>query len=119
DALNVVEDILDARSTGVDSPPDQRASGSESALVDALERVRDLGPEWNASEIESACATLRSALDTTDGLTQTMVERIEETILPALATARVALDDNAGLGGFTPPDHIGGDLTAMVEDAVD
>lgn len=40
-------------------------------------------------------------------------------MLPALASACVALDDNAGLGAVTPPDHIGGDLAAIVEDTMD
>ena len=119
DALAVVDDILDARTTALDSSGDQRTSGNESDLVSALERVRDLGPAWNAAAIESTYAALRGALDATGDVTQGTIERIEETVLPALASACVALDDDAGLGAVTPPDHIGGDLTAIVEDAVD
>ena len=43
DALAVVDDILDARNTGLDSSGDQRTSGDESDLVDAFERVRNFG----------------------------------------------------------------------------
>ena len=85
DALAVVDDILDTRNTPLDSSGDQRTSENESDLVNALERVRDFGPAWDASAIESAYATLRTALDATGDVTQGTVERIKETVLPALA----------------------------------
>ena len=44
DAIAVVDDILDARTTALDSSGDPRTSKNESDLVSALERVRDLGP---------------------------------------------------------------------------
>ena len=44
DALTVVDDILDARNTALDSASDQGRCENESNLVSALERVRDLGP---------------------------------------------------------------------------
>ena len=119
DTLAVADDILDTRNTALDSPGDQRTSGNESDLVDALERVRNLGPAWNASAIGCAYAALRAALDATGDVIQGTVERIEETVLPALASACVTFGDDAGLGAVTPPDHVGDDLTAIVEDAVD
>jgi hypothetical protein len=120
DALAVVDDVLDASTAGIDTRTDQQVSGNENerSLVDALERVRGLGPEWTASEIETACAALQSSLDGTENVTQRTVKRIEETVLPALATVGVALDDDTSLGGVTPPERIGGDLTTMVEDAI-
>ena len=62
-----------------------------------IDRVDDLGPAWDASAVESAYAALRAALDATGDVTQGTVERIEETVLPALASTCVALDDDAGL----------------------
>lgn len=44
DALAVVNDIFDARNATLASSGGLRTSESESDLVDALERVRDLGP---------------------------------------------------------------------------
>lgn len=49
-----------------------------------------------------------------------MIKRIEDTVLPPLATATVERDDGATLGSAAVEDldRFGGDLTAMVEDAV-
>ena len=49
-----------------------------------------------------------------------MLERIEDAVLPLLATAAVEFDDETSLGARCVDilDHLGGDFTSMVEDAV-
>ena len=78
------------------------------------------GPEWDAESIETACAGFRTALDSAEGVNRQMLERIEDAVLPLLATATVELDDETSLGVRCVDilDHLGGDFTSMVEDAV-
>ncbi|GAA0473714.1 hypothetical protein MUK72_19880 (plasmid) [Halococcus dombrowskii] len=116
DALAVVDDILEANpSLGTDS-----SGGDETGLGHALRRVRDLGPEWDAASIEGACAGLRAALDSAADVSRQTIEQIKDTVLPPLATTAVELDDETSLGAgcVDALDHFGGDLTAMVEEAV-
>jgi len=117
DALAVVDDILEANSS---IPADGYGPDKdESHLRSALRCVQELGPEWNAEAIETACAELRSALDDGEDGSRQAVERIKDAVLPPLATAAVELDNGATLGGrvIEDLDQFGGDLTAMVEDA--
>ena len=74
--------------------------------------MQELGPDWDSEAIEAACAELRSALDDAQGVSQQAVERIEETVLPPLATATVERDDGATLdsGAVEDLDRFGGTL---------
>jgi hypothetical protein len=118
DALTVVDDILETNSSI--TADDHGSDADESSLSSALGRVQDLGPEWDGEAIEAACAELRSALDDAEDVSRQAAERIEDAVLPPLATAAVELDDDSSLGGGAVEglDRFGGDLTAMVEDAV-
>jgi len=116
DALAVVDDILETSSSVT---ADDHGSGvDDTGLVSALRRVQDLGPEWDVEAIEAACAELRSALDDAEDVSRQAIERIEDAVLPPLATTCVELDDETSLGAVKDLDRFGGDLTAMVEDAV-
>jgi hypothetical protein len=118
DALAVVDDILETSSSI--TADDQGSDADESSLSSALRCVQDLGGEWNGEEIEATCVELRSALDDAEDVSRQAVERIEDAVLPPLATAAAELDDGSTLGGRAVEnlERFGGDLTAMVEDAV-
>ncbi|EMA48606.1 hypothetical protein [Halococcus salifodinae] len=118
DTHAVVDDILETSSSI--TADDHGADADESSLRSVLGRVQDLGPEWDDEAIEDACAGLRSVLDNAENVSRQTVERIEDAVLPPLATAAVELDDGVTLGGGVVEDfdHFGGDLTTMVEDAV-
>jgi len=118
DALAVVDDILEASSSI--TADDHGADADDNSLTSALGRVQDLGPEWDTKAIEAACTELRSTLDDAQGVSRQVVERIEDAVLPPLATAAVELDAGSTLGGEAVEDldRFGGDLTAMVEDAM-
>jgi len=80
DALAVVDDILEANSS---IPADGYGPDKdESHLRSALRCVQELGPEWNAEAIETACAELRSALDDGEDGSRQAVERIKDAVLP-------------------------------------
>jgi hypothetical protein len=118
DALAVVDDILET-SPSI-TADNHGADYDESSLSSALRRMQNLGPEWNVEEIEAACAGLRSALDDAENVSRQTVGRIEDAVLPPLASACVELDSESTLGGGAVEnlEHFGGDLTAIVEDAV-
>ena len=114
DALAVVDDILEANS--FIAADDHGTDADDNSLRNALGRVQDLGPEWNNKAIEAACAELCSALDDAEDGSRQAVERIEDAVLPPLATAAVELNDGATLGGgiVKDLDRFGGDLTARL-----
>ena len=114
DALAVVDDILEANPSV--TADDHRADADESSLRSALRRVKNLGPEWDAEAIEDAYVELRSVLDDAEDVSRQAAERIEDAVLPPLATVAVELDDGATLGSRAVEglDRFGGDLTAMV-----
>jgi hypothetical protein len=112
DALAAVEELR-SDGTRVES---ERADGDEDALAAALAGVEALGPEWDATTIANAHEALRAAMGSADRQIGT---RIENDVLPALAAACRALDDGDSLSATTVPDRLGGDLSAMVENAVE
>jgi hypothetical protein len=110
--LEVIQRLCDALA----AVEELRSDGDEGALATALAGVEALGPEWDATAIANAHETLRAAMGSADRQTGT---RIENDVLPALAAARRALDDSDSLSATTAPDRLGGDLSAMVENAVE
>jgi hypothetical protein len=118
DALAVVDDILETSPSITDG--NHGSDETDASLSSALRRVQNLGPEWDIEEIEAAYAGLRSALNDAKDVSRQAVERIEDAVLPPLASACVELDDDSTLGSGAVEDleRFGGNLTAMVEDAV-
>jgi hypothetical protein len=113
DALTTVEDL---RTDGSTEETTEGTDGDEDALAAALASVQTLGPTWDATAIDNVHEALRAAVGSADRQTQ---NRIENDVLPALAAARRALDDGDSLSATTAPDRLGGDLSTMVENAVE
>src|SRR5699024_2129684 len=106
DALTTVEELQET------------LSGDQTALADAYERVQALGPEWEVDAVADAHDALNEAMSTADRQTR---EHIKNDVLAALAAAHRALDDSdsANLSATTAPDRLGGDLSEMIENAVE
>jgi len=113
DALAAVEELRTPDSTEEET---ESTDGGEDALAAALADVQALGPAWDATAIADAHDALRAAMSSADRQTST---RIENDVLPALTAARRALDDGDSLSATTAPDRLGGDLSEMVENAVE
>jgi hypothetical protein len=85
--------------------------------------VQALGPEWDAELIADAHAALREAGEIAD---RQVRKELENEVLPAFVAAERALADGSdgdserpGLGATTVPDRLGGDLSELVEGAIE
>ena len=112
DALATVEELRTG--DGIEEVIES-TDGNEDALAAALASVQALGPAWDEAAIADAHEALRAATSSAKRQTQ---NRVENDVLPALAAAHRALDDGDSLSATTAPDSLGGDLSAMVENAV-
>jgi hypothetical protein len=91
------------------------------ALLDALDEVLVLGPEWTTPAIADAHAAIQAAVDDvsyTDNIPGQLVQRIDTDILTPLANTLNSLTDSDRLDTGTLPDRLGSDLTGLIEGAV-
>jgi hypothetical protein len=97
------------------------AEDGAQALIDALDAVRALGPDWTGPAIETVYTSLRETVDAVADNYLTLLsacDHIETEILPALASVTVSVADDDSLRATTIPDRCGDDLTELVTTAV-
>jgi hypothetical protein len=128
DRLELLNDLTDAlsaaahrRDTLADTDYDDEEADAASALIDALDEILALGPEWDTEALDAASTSLRETVeevaDNHLGLLHACGD-IEDDILPPLARAAASVADDDSLGTTTAPARCGDDLTELVETAV-
>jgi hypothetical protein len=111
--LAVMEQLATARTTVEEVH--ETIDDEQTALADAFRQVQALGPEWEREAIADAYDALSTAGEVAD---QQVQDRLES-VLSALMAAKRTLVDGDSLGTTSVPDRLGGDLSQMIERAVD
>jgi hypothetical protein len=132
--LELLSDLTDARrgaehtrETLAETDHDDEAEADETeadaaqALIEALDDVLGLGPEWDGEAVETVYTTLRETVTEVGKKHLSLLQAcgtIEDEILPALASAATSVEADDSLRATTAPARCGGDLTNLVETAV-
>jgi hypothetical protein len=132
--LELLSDLTDAlrtaehtRATLAETDHDDEAEADETeadaaqALIEALDDVLALGPEWDGEAVETVYTTLRETVTEVGKKYLSLLQAcgtIEDEILPALASTATSVEADECLRATTAPARCGGDLTNLVETAV-
>lgn len=124
DAYTAAEDIRETLAGTEQRTVDQADAADTRAttetLIEALDDVLALAPEWDGEALEAAHTTLRAAVSEAADHKElfTACQQLQSDVLPALASGGASGADGDRLGESVAPDRCGDDLTDIVERAV-